>query len=68
MGMSAGGVSVVIVPQKVSPDDQTVPAQELLFPAPGLVDTAGLLTREIEVRIEPAVSGQAALTFPAGGS
>ncbi len=61
-----GGVSVVIVPQKVSPDDQTVPAQVLLFPAPGLVDTAGLLTREIEVRIEPAVSGQAALTFPAG--
>jgi hypothetical protein len=62
-----GGVSVVIVPQKVSPDDQTLPAQVLLFPAPDLLDTSDLLTREIEVRIEPAVSGQA-LTFPAGES
>jgi hypothetical protein len=60
----AGGVSVVIVPQKVSPDDQTLPAQVLLFPAPDLLDASGL-TREIEVRVEPAVSGQN-LTFPAG--
>ena len=62
----AGGMSVMIVPQNVSPDDQTLPAQVLLFPAPDLIDAAGLLTRKIEVRVEPAVSGQAALTFPAG--
>jgi hypothetical protein len=62
----AGGVSVVIVPQKVSPDDRTLPAQVALSPAPDLLDASGLLMREIEVRVEPAVSGQAALTFPAG--
>jgi hypothetical protein len=59
-------VSVVIFPQKVSADDQTLPAQVALFAAPDLKDASGLLTRGIEVRIEPAVNGQAALTFPAG--
>ena len=44
----------MIVPQNVSPDDQTLPAQVLLFPAPDLIDAAGLLTRKIEVRVEPA--------------
>jgi len=62
----AGGVSVVIFPQKVSADDQTLPAQVALFAAPDLKDASGLLTRGIELRIEPAVNGQAALTFPAG--
>lgn len=61
----AGGVAVVIVPQKVSPDDQTLPAQVLLFPAPDLLDASGLLKHGIEVRVEPALSGQN-LTFPAG--
>jgi len=61
----AGGVSVVIVPQKVSADDQTLPAQVLIFPAADLLDTSGRLTGAIEVRVEPALSGQA-LTFPAG--
>ena len=62
----AGGVSVVIFPEKVSADDQTLPAQVALFAAPDLLDASGLLTRGIEVRVERAVSGQAALTFPAG--
>jgi len=61
----AAGVSVVVVPEKVSADDQTLPAQVLLFPAADLLDASGLLTRGIEVRVEPALSGQA-LTFPAG--
>lgn len=61
----AGGVSVVIVLQKVSADGRTLPAQVVLFTAPDLLDASGLLTRGIEVRVEPAVSGQA-LTFPAG--
>jgi hypothetical protein len=56
-------VSVVIVPQQVPPDDRTLPAQVELFPAPDLLDASGLLMGEIEVRVEPAVSGQAALTF-----
>jgi hypothetical protein len=60
-----GGVSVVIVPEKVAADAQELPAQVLLFPAGELLDPSGLLTREIQVRIEPAVSGQV-LTFPAG--
>lgn len=62
----AGGVSVVIFPQRVSADDRTLPAQVVLFVAPDLKDASGLLTRGIEVRVDPAVSGQAALTFPAG--
>jgi len=57
---------VVIFPEKVSADDQTLPAQVALFAAPDLLDASGLLTRGIEVRVERAVSGQAALTFPAG--
>ena len=57
---------MVIVPQKVSADDQTLPAQVALFAAPDLKDASGLLTRGIEVRVDPAVNGQAALTFPAG--
>lgn len=61
----AGGVSVVIVPDRVSPDEQLLHSQVLLFPAAGLLDTSGLLTREVEVRVEPAVTGQI-LVFPAG--
>jgi hypothetical protein len=61
----AGGVSVVIVPEKVSADDQEVPANVLLFPSAALLDAEGLLTQELELRIQPAVSGQT-LTFPAG--
>lgn len=60
-----GGVSVVIVPERVSPNEQELPAQVLLFPAPELLDAAGLLTQELEVRVQPALSGQT-LTFPAG--
>jgi hypothetical protein len=60
-----GGVSVVIVPDKVSPNEQMLPAQVLLFPSSGLLDASGLLTREVEVRVEPAVSGQV-LVFSAG--
>jgi hypothetical protein len=60
-----GGVAVVVVPQSVSPVDQTLPGQVLLFPAPDLLDEAGLLTREIQVRVQPAVTGQT-LIFPAG--
>jgi hypothetical protein len=63
----AGGVSLVIVPERVSPDVQELPAQVLLFPAPELLDASGQLNREIQVRIEPAVSGQV-LVFPAGDS
>jgi hypothetical protein len=61
----AGGVSVVIVPESVAPQSQEMTARVLLFPAADLVDAAGLLTREVEVRIQPAISGQA-LVFPAG--
>jgi len=61
----AGGVSVVIVPEKVSPDDQTLPARVLVFPSSSLLDSAGQLTQELEVRVQPAVSGQT-LLFPAG--
>lgn len=60
-----GGVSVVIVPEQVSPNEQELPARVLLFPAPELLDSAGLLTQELEVRIQPALSGQT-LLFPAG--
>ena len=60
-----GGVSVVIVPEQVSPNEQELPAQVLLFPSPELLDSAGLLTQELEVRIQPALSGQT-LLFPAG--
>jgi hypothetical protein len=60
-----GGVSVVIVPEKVAADAQELPAQLLLFPGGDLLDQSGLLTREVQERIEPAVSGQV-LTFPAG--
>ena len=59
------GVSVVIVPAKVSADDQEVPASVLLFPSASLLDAEGLLTQELEVRVQPAVSGQT-LLFPAG--
>lgn len=61
----ANGVSVVIVPERVSPDEQELPAQVLLFPSRDLLDPAGLLTQELEVRIQPALSGQT-LLFPAG--
>jgi len=61
----AGGVSVVIVPERVSPDAQELPAQVLLFPTPGILDSAGALTREVQVRIAPAVSGST-LIYPAG--
>ena len=61
----ANGVSVVIVPEQVSPNEQELPAQVLVFPSPELLDSAGLLTQELEVRIQPALSGQT-LTFPAG--
>jgi hypothetical protein len=61
----AGGVSVVIVPERVSADEQELPAQVLVFPSPELLDAAGLLTQELEVRIQPAVSGQV-LLLPAG--
>ncbi len=61
----AGGVSVVVVPEQVSPNEQELPAQVLLFPSPELLDSAGLLTQELEVRIQPALSGQT-LLFPAG--
>lgn len=60
-----GAVSVVIVPEQVSPNEQELPAQVLLFPSPELLDSAGLLTQELEVRIQPALSGQT-LLFPAG--
>lgn len=61
----AGGMSVVIVPERVSPNDQELPAQVLVFPSPVLLDADGLLTQALEVRIQPAVSGQR-LAFPAG--
>jgi hypothetical protein len=61
----AGGVAVVIVPERMSPDEQEVPAQVLLFPSGELLDSAGMLTQELEVRIQPALSGQT-LIFPAG--
>lgn len=61
----AGGVSVVIVPERVAPEEQKLPAQVLVFPGEGLLDAAGLLTQELEVRIQPAVSGQI-LLLPAG--
>jgi hypothetical protein len=61
----AAGASVVIVPERVSPEDQELPAQVLVFPSADLVDSAGLLTQSLEVRIEPAIEGQL-LTFPAG--
>ena len=61
----AGGVSVVLVPEKVAPDAQEMPAQVLLFPSTGLLDSSGLLTREVQVRVSPAVSGQL-LIYPGG--
>ena len=61
----AGGVSVVLVPEKVAPDAQELPAQVLLFPSADLIDSSGLLTREVQVRISPAVSGQL-LIYPGG--
>lgn len=61
----AGGVAVVVVPERVSPDDQEVPAQVLVFPSAELLDPAGLLTQELELRIQPAVAGQV-LILPAG--
>jgi hypothetical protein len=61
----AGGASVVIVPEQVSPNEQELPAQVLLFPSAELLDAQGLLTQELEVRIQPAVTGQT-LLFPAG--
>ena len=60
-----GGVSVVIVPQQIYAEDQEVQAQVLLFPSPELIDSAGLLTQELELRIEPAVTGQV-LLLPSG--
>lgn len=61
----AKGVAVVIVPARVSAEEQELPAQVLVFPSADLLDEAGLLTQEIEVRIQPALSGQT-LLFPAG--
>ena len=61
----AGGVSVVIVPERVSAEDQELPAQVLVFPSPDLLDSAGLLTQELEVRLQPALTGQT-LLLPAG--
>lgn len=61
----AGGVSVVIVPEKVSPENQEMPAQVLVFPSAELLDATGLLTQELEVRLQPAITGQT-LLFPAG--
>lgn len=60
-----GGVSVVIVPEQVSPNEQELPAQVLMFPSPELLDSNGQLTQELEVRIKPALTGQT-LIFPAG--
>ncbi len=61
----AGGVSVVIVPEQVFAEDQELQAQVLVFPSPDLLDSAGLLTQELEVRIQPALTGQT-LLLPAG--
>ncbi|MDD2859118.1 MAG: DUF4436 family protein [Candidatus Nanopelagicales bacterium] len=60
-----GGVSVLIVPDTVTPASQELPVSVLLFPSSSLVDAEGLLTREIEIRIQPALSGST-LIFPAG--
>jgi Domain of unknown function (DUF4436) len=61
----SGGVSVVIVPEQVSAEEQELPAQVLVFPSPELLDSAGLLTQELEVRLQPALTGQT-LLLPAG--
>jgi hypothetical protein len=61
----AGGVSVVIVPERVAAEAQELPAQVLVFPSAELVDSAGMLTQSLEVRIEPAIEGQL-LSLPAG--
>jgi hypothetical protein len=61
----SGGVSVVVVPQRISAEDQEIPAQVLVFPSAELLDSAGLLTQELELRVQPAVSGQV-LLLPAG--
>jgi hypothetical protein len=61
----SGGVSVVIVPERVSAEEQELPAQVLVFPSPELLDSAGLLTQELEVRLQPALTGQT-LLLPAG--
>lgn len=61
----AGGVSVVIVPESVDPNGQELPARVLVFPSDEFVDPTGLLTQSLELRVQPAVSGQT-LLFPAG--
>ncbi len=60
-----GGVSVVIVPEGVSPDEQELPVRVLVFPSAELLDDDALLRLPLEVRIQPALSGQT-IVFPAG--
>ena len=62
---AAGGVSVVIVPEGVAPDEQELPVRVLVFPSPELLDDDSLLRLPLEVRIQPALSGQS-IVFPAG--
>ncbi len=62
---AAGGVSLVIVPEGVAPDEQELPVRVLVFPSAELLDADGLLKRALEVRIQPALSGQS-IVFPAG--
>lgn len=61
----AQGLSVVIVPDAIEATDQTVPSQVLAFPSSDLLDENGLLTNEIEIRVQPALSGSV-LALPIG--
>ena len=60
-----GGVAVVIVPERMSPENQELPANLLLFPSDDLLDESGQLTVPLEIRIQPALSDQV-ITYSAG--